>query len=222
MPLELFSGWGSLTSWMYGLAVARGQEDLYARLLSPVREAGARGQVLDVGSGPGHAAVKLARESHPIHVVGVDRSASMVAQARQLARRAHVPNVSFLPADALYLPFSEESFDLVYSIASIKHWSDRRRGLAEIHRVLKLGGSAVILEADRSADDASLLRYAERWPWLPRRLFVTAFRHVVARSSLDLTEARALIDSSPFAGGTARRLDELPLVCMRLEKAAAC
>src|SRR5262245_55327658 len=88
--------WGGVSAWLYAAVVARGQDELYDRLLLPVRAAGVTGRVLDVGAGPGHAAVKLARAHPDAAIVGVDRSAAMVAHAARRAREAHASNASFV------------------------------------------------------------------------------------------------------------------------------
>jgi SAM-dependent methyltransferase len=61
------------------------------------------------------------------------------------------------------LPFQEASFDIVISVASIKHWLDGRRGLQEIRRVLIPNGSAFIAEADRDATDREIYRFASKF-----------------------------------------------------------
>jgi ubiquinone/menaquinone biosynthesis C-methylase UbiE len=210
--------WGAASAWLYDSAVAAGQQDLYDDLLAPVREAGVRGRVLDVGAGPGHAAVLLARAHPQATFTGVDHSPSMASRAARRARESGAANVTFIEADALALPFAEASFDLVYSLASIKHWPDRALGLSEIHRVLRPGGAAVVIEADRSPTDAALDGHARRWPWIPPALFRAAFRRVVARPGLDLEQARSLAEASPFGRGTVTRMDGIPFVLIRLIK----
>lgn len=104
--------------------------------------AGAR--VLEVGCGPGHLSTRLARRG--LAVTGVDLDPAMVERAKENAGRGSDASgaPSFLVGDAASLPFPESSFDLVVSTFSLHHWSDPAKGLAEIGRVLRPGGTALI------------------------------------------------------------------------------
>jgi ubiquinone/menaquinone biosynthesis C-methylase UbiE len=59
------------------------------------------------------------------------------------------PGLSFHVADAESLPFPAEAFDLVHSKDSLHHMSDPEKALAEYRRVLRQGGTALIIEANR-------------------------------------------------------------------------
>jgi SAM-dependent methyltransferase len=59
------------------------------------------------------------------------------------------PELRFLVADAEALPFEPGSFDLVHSKDSLHHMEAPERALAEYHRVLKPGGTALLVEANR-------------------------------------------------------------------------
>jgi ubiquinone/menaquinone biosynthesis C-methylase UbiE len=71
----------------------------------------------------------------------------MIERARSNAERPgdgeeHRP--SFLVGDVASLPFPDVSFDLVVSTLSMHHWADPTAGLAQISRVLRPGGRALI------------------------------------------------------------------------------
>lgn len=214
--------WGALSSRLYDTLVARGQEALYDELLAEFWRAegapsrAATTELLDVGCGPGHAALRLLRAAPSARVVGLDSSVEMVRMAQSRAARAGLSGrARFVTGDALSLPFPDASFDGAVSLASIKHWPDRPRGLAELHRVLRPGAALLVVEADRAASDGDLDRYARRWPWLPPALLRIAFRGFIARGSIDEREARVLLDGSPFRGsGTLRSLDGTPLLAL--------
>lgn len=59
------------------------------------------------------------------------------------------------------LPFKDSLFDVVVSVASIKHWPDAKRGLQEIRCVLKLDGEAFVGEVDRCAPDEEINWFAD-------------------------------------------------------------
>ena len=109
--------------WKYGSDVVS--------LLNP--QAGER--ILDLGCGTGHLTAQIAESG--AHVLGVDRSAEMVAAAR-----VAYPNLKFEISDARNLPYHEE-FDAVFSNATL-HWiHEPELVLQGICRALRPGGRFV-------------------------------------------------------------------------------
>jgi SAM-dependent methyltransferase len=103
-------------------------------------------RVLEVGCGPGHLSVQLAGQ-HRLEVTGLDLDPAMIARAaantdRAANRGGRRP--SFLVGDVAALAFPDRSFDLVVSTLSMHHWADPAAALAEIGRVLRPGGRALI------------------------------------------------------------------------------
>jgi SAM-dependent methyltransferase len=112
--------------------------------VAAVAPAGAR--VLEVGCGPGHLSLRLARQ-HGLDVTGLDLDPAMIARARANADRpgsSDQRRPSFVVGDVAALAFPDGSFDLVVSTLSMHHWADPTAGLAEIGRVLRPGGRALI------------------------------------------------------------------------------
>jgi SAM-dependent methyltransferase len=120
---------------------------LYRRIavdVAAVAPDGAR--VLEVGCGPGHLSVQLAGQ-HRLEVTGLDLDPAMIARAaantdRAANRGGHRP--SFLVGEVAALAFPDRSIDLVVSTLSMHHWADPAAALAEIGRVLRPGGRALI------------------------------------------------------------------------------
>jgi len=126
----------------------------------------ARGEAVDLGCGPGHLAVELARRAPGLHVTGVDLSDELLAQGVDYARRAGVGDrVSFKKGDARQIPFPDGSLDLVLSTLSLHHWSDPVAVLDEVARVLRPSGSFLIfdLRRDMAAPVWLLLWFATRF-----------------------------------------------------------
>jgi SAM-dependent methyltransferase len=117
------------------------------RIAADVAAAAPRGaRVLEVGCGPGHLSIRLARQ-YGLEVTGLDLDPAMVARARANAGRPEHRDQrrpSFLVGDAAALAFPDGSFDLVVSTLSMHHWADPPAGLAEIGRVLRPGARALI------------------------------------------------------------------------------
>jgi demethylmenaquinone methyltransferase/2-methoxy-6-polyprenyl-1,4-benzoquinol methylase len=108
------------------------------------RETGLRagGSGLDVACGSGKLTAELARIAGPGgRVVGLDFSPEMLAIAR-----LHHREIEFTEGDALDLPFDDASFDATTIAFGLRNLADPVRGLREMTRVLKPGGSAVVLE----------------------------------------------------------------------------
>ncbi|MCO6430447.1 MAG: bifunctional demethylmenaquinone methyltransferase/2-methoxy-6-polyprenyl-1,4-benzoquinol methylase UbiE [Deltaproteobacteria bacterium] len=76
-------------------------------------------------------------------VTGADFCLPMLEIARQ---KPSCKGASIVQADALNLPFADGSFDIVTVAFGVRNFADLDRGLAEIWRVLKPGGSMLILE----------------------------------------------------------------------------
>lgn len=115
-------------------------------------------QVLDVATGTG----LVAREALAIvgpagGLVGLDPSAGMLGQAAGL----HIPLVRALGER---LPFGDARFDFVSMGFALRHVADLEALFAEMHRVLKPGGTACILE---------ITQPQSAWVSVPLRLFMT-------------------------------------------------
>lgn len=96
-------------------------------------------KVLDLGCGNGRFCEIISSKAN---YVGLDNSERLIALAKN-----RYPNVDFVVADATDIPFADNSFDKVYSIALLHHIASedmRQRVLSEIKRVLRPDGLAVI------------------------------------------------------------------------------
>ena len=96
-------------------------------------------KILDLAAGPGSS-------SEPLHkagasVLSTDFSEGMLAQGRKSR-----PYLSFSKADALNLPFEDESFDVTTISFGLRNTVDYPRALAEAYRVTKHGGRMVVVE----------------------------------------------------------------------------
>ena len=104
-------------------------------VLSRYLELNGRKRILDVGSGKGAFAGKLARAGH--EVVGVDPS----AKAAGIARSYVDPRGKVVLGEGEALPFKPASFDRAVSVCVLEHTRDDSRVLSEVSRVLKPGGT---------------------------------------------------------------------------------
>ena len=106
-------------------------------------------QVLDLCCGTGDMAFALRRQAGTGHITGADFSHAMLVLASAKTSAAGLMKnrpVKWIEADALALPFPDESFDLVTSAFGFRNLADYDAGLREIRRVLRPGGEIGILE----------------------------------------------------------------------------
>jgi len=116
-------------------------------------------QVLEVAPGPGYLAIAMARRGG-LQVTGLDISRTFVEIARENARAAGVA-VDFQQGDVAQMPFATGSFDLVVCQAAFKNFTLPRSALAEMHRILRPGGMAIIQDMSGDATHADIAREVE-------------------------------------------------------------
>jgi demethylmenaquinone methyltransferase/2-methoxy-6-polyprenyl-1,4-benzoquinol methylase len=96
-------------------------------------------RILDIAAGTGTSSAALAKSG--AEVVAADFSAGMI----EVGRRKH-PNIVFVEADAMALPFKANEFDAVTISFGLRNIEDPKKALAEMYRVLKPGGRLVVCE----------------------------------------------------------------------------
>jgi O-methyltransferase StaMB len=102
--------------------------------------------VLDVGCGIGGPALRMARRTGA-RISGITVSRDQITQANEaVAADGLADQVDFQRADAMNMPFEDNSFDAVFALESIIHIPDRRQVLGEIGRVLRPGGRLVLTD----------------------------------------------------------------------------
>ena len=104
--------------------------------------------VLDVGSGPGHTTLELARRVGPSgKVTGVDINAEFVARAAERARDASL-NAEYVQSAFPPLKFPNGSFDRVWCKNVLEYVDSAADTVGEMARVTKDGGAVVAVDSD--------------------------------------------------------------------------
>lgn len=101
-------------------------------------------RALDLGTGGGHVAYRLAR--HAAAVTAVDLSAEMLAAVAEAARERDLDNIETCASPAEALPFESGVFDFLACRFSAHHWHDFEAGLRQARRVLAPGSPAVFID----------------------------------------------------------------------------
>ena len=103
-----------------------------------------RPRCLDVACGTGDLCERLAAKYPDAIIVGLDLAEAMLNMARI---RVPDPRVKFRPGDMCGMKeFSDGSFDIVTGGYALRNAPDLRQALAEIHRVMKPGGTAAFMD----------------------------------------------------------------------------
>ncbi|CAG8998966.1 MAG: putative methyltransferase YcgJ [Candidatus Celerinatantimonas neptuna] len=102
-----------------------------------------RARVLDMGCGGGHVSFQLA--PHVAEMVAFDLSQSMLDVVRDESNRRGL-NISTQQGSVESLPFPDDSFDYVVTRYSAHHWIDWQKAICECRRVLKPGGTFVVID----------------------------------------------------------------------------
>jgi arsenite methyltransferase len=141
-------------------------------------------RVLDIGAGPGLLVAEMAEVVGPSgRVTGLEISDSMLALGgRRCADPSIRDRVTFVKADAVALPFPDGTFDVAVSTQVYEYVTDLKAAFAELHRVLRPGGRALIIDTDwdsivwNATDQKRMQQLLIAWmkrfadPHLPRTL----------------------------------------------------
>ena len=102
--------------------------------------------ILDVATGTGDLAIQLVKTGAR-KIVGLDLSAGMLEVGREkVGKKQLADTIEMVVGDSELLPFGDECFDAVTVAFGVRNFENLEKGLSEIYRVLKHGGTLVILE----------------------------------------------------------------------------
>lgn len=155
--------------------------------------------VLDLCTGTGDLALACIRRHPGIRVVACDFALPMLhLLRRKMQAMPRTMRIAPLCADALRLPFRDNTFDAVMAAFGVRNFEDLGDGLREIRRVLRPGGQVVVLEFFRPsgrplrAISDLYIRYV--LPWIGRRVSGDRFAYgYLQRSVTEFVDCKGFL-----------------------------
>jgi ubiquinone/menaquinone biosynthesis C-methylase UbiE len=162
--------------------------------------------VLEIAPGPGYLAIELAKLTG-CRMVGVDISQTFVHLARDNARQAGL-DIAFEWGDAADLPFPTDGFDLIVCCAAFKNFFRPLAALDEMHRVLKPGGTAVIIDLRKDFLPREVNNYVRGEGMINAAVIKLTFNTMLKKRAYTQEAIGRLVSQSQFRSGD-MRLDSL-------------
>lgn len=129
---------------------------------------GLDGRLLDIGCADGTTTKQIKKRFPHMEIYGID----LYSDAIKFAQKDSA-NITFKRADAHKLPFGNNYFDAITTIEVLEHMHNSEQVLKELHRVLKPGGTLVIVQ-----DTDSLLFRSIWWLWTKSKGSVWKNSHI--------------------------------------------
>lgn len=165
------------------------------------------GNVLEVAPGPGFLSIELAKRG--LNVCAIDISKTMVEIAQKNAQTDGV-TVEFTRGNAANLPVNTVSIDFVVCRAAFKNFTEPVKAMAEMLRVLRPGGKALLIDLRRDVSLEELRKYINGLgvSWLNRKFMMLTFRGMLIKRAYPLQEIERM---AAEAGWTEPRIEETPV-----------
>jgi len=171
------------------------------------QETPADSHILEVAPGPGYLAIELAKCGQ-YAITGLDISHSFVEIARANAQKALV-TVHFRHGNASAMPFTDGTFDLIVCRAAFKNFSQPLKAIDEMHRVLKPGGRAVIIDLRKEASMQDINTYIQKagYGWFDAWLMRITFRFLLMPRAYTQEQVTQMAARSRFGRAAMHEVD---------------
>src|SRR5262245_51711828 len=165
------------------------------------KEIPADGHILEVAPGTGYLSIELAKRG-PYQIAGLDISNTCVEMAIANAREESV-KVDFRQGNASAMPFDDNTFDFIVCRAAFKNFSQPVQAMNEMHRVLKPGGQAIILDLRKDVPAEEIDNYIKKVDlgWINSLLYKVIFRFLLIPRAYSKQQFMEMASSSRFGGG---------------------
>jgi ubiquinone/menaquinone biosynthesis C-methylase UbiE len=164
-------------------------------------------ELLEVAPGPGYFAIELATLGD-FKITGLDISQTFVQIASEHSRNAGV-RIDFRQGSASAMPFSDEAFDFIYCAAAFKNFTEPVKALDEMHRVLRPGAAAVVMDLRKDVSLDQIDSYVDRSgrSWFDGWTTKQIFRRVLVKRAYTKEQFAHMAQESRFGGCEIREQD---------------
>jgi ubiquinone/menaquinone biosynthesis C-methylase UbiE len=192
VPME---GW--VARW-YDANAQHERDDTRALALRIVQHLPGNASLLEVAPGPGYLAIELAKFGR-FRITGLDISESFVQMASRNAQQEEV-EVDFRHGNAADMPFQNDAFDFVVCRAALQNFTEPVKALQEMRRVLKPGGTAVVLDIRKDVSRQALNQRIRKVStgfvsWLTNQF---VYRVIITRRAYGSARLRQLASAGGF------------------------
>jgi ubiquinone/menaquinone biosynthesis C-methylase UbiE len=196
---------GFIANW-YARQTAKDLDEFkkLARQLSSQIKAGDR--VLEIAPGPGYLAVELVKLTK-CRMIGLDISSTFVRIANENAEKAGV-DVCFEQGDAADMPYPANAMNLIVCRAAFKNFARPLAALNEMYRVLKPGGTALVIDLRKDFSRQELSDYVRGRGAVNAALMKLIFNTMLKKRAYTQEGITEMAAQSHF-GGSDLRLDPI-------------
>jgi ubiquinone/menaquinone biosynthesis C-methylase UbiE len=174
--------------------ISKDVQERYHSTVRPCQQKRAKG----CATRPGYLSIALAKLG-PFKITGLDISESFVKMASQYAKREGVV-ARFIHGSASDIPLEDGLFDLIVCRAAFKNFSEPLKALNEMHRVLKPGGRAIIIDLRKDASWNEIAAYVDGLHISRTSTWMTkfTFKHMLLKRAYTEGQMTALARDSDF------------------------
>jgi ubiquinone/menaquinone biosynthesis C-methylase UbiE len=182
---------GGIARW-YDRTTRKDMPEFKALAAQIAALAGPHDSVLEVAPGPGFLSIELARRGLRVRAIDISKTFVEIATRNAAAEGAAV---QFQVGNAAALPVEDASVDFVVCRAAFKNFTEPVKALAEMRRVLRPGGTGLLIDMRRDASVAELKRFVDGLGvnLLNRWFMMLTFRGLLMRRAYPLAEIRRMI-----------------------------
>lgn len=158
---------------------------------------GKHANILEVAPGPGYLSIELAKKG--FNVTGVEISPDFVKIEKDNAKEANV-SVDFKEGNASHLPCEDSFFDSIICSAAFKNFKDPVKALNEMYRVLKEGGTSLIIDMNYEATSEDINNEIRQtgMKGFDKHFVKFAFKTFLKQGAYTKEDFESLLKETPF------------------------
>jgi ubiquinone/menaquinone biosynthesis C-methylase UbiE len=151
----------------------------------------AGGKVLEIAPGPGFLSIELAKRGLEVRALDISRTMVEIAQKNAASEGVQV---SFGLGNAAELLLEGASVDFVVCRAAFKNFTEPVKAMREMLRVLRPGGTALLIDMRRDVSVEELRKYVDGLgvSWFNRKFMMLTFRGMLIKRAYPLGEIRRM------------------------------